>query len=223
MTAQILQRIKGESTHYAGAIDPAGIVNKWESDPAKACTIDEPTYKKVLDTYKDNTSNALFALVPEVTTAPADGEQVKKLKENLEAAHTAAAKGSKELADVKRENDLLKKENERLKTAAPAPHPAQVTTQPTERKAEKKQVEIHTTKFEPDTITIAAGDCICFTNFVAMKHTVTFADKAIESSGQLEKEDTFEAKFPTAGKFPYHCQNHPEMKGVVTVTAPAKA
>lgn len=79
------------------------------------------------------------------------------------------------------------------------------------------KVEIHSTYFEPAELSVNAGECVCFENCVQMKHAVAFDDDSIGSSEQLEKGETFEVKFPVAGTFAYHCENHPDMTGTVTV------
>lgn len=83
--------------------------------------------------------------------------------------------------------------------------------------------------FTPDTVTIAAGQAVRWTNTGPSAHTVT-SDSSVFTSAQLAGPGTdpyggmtagavYQRTFPTAGTFPYHCMNHPSlMKGVVIVT-----
>lgn len=50
-------------------------------------------------------------------------------------------------------------------------------------------------------------------------HTVTSRKGARErfDSGDVEPGTTFSRPFPKSGRYPYHCQIHPEMRGVVQV------
>lgn len=83
----------------------------------------------------------------------------------------------------------------------------------------KKNVGIGSMAYTPSSVSINKGDCICWTNGDAAAHTVTFDNPGAPfSSGQLAPQAAYETPFPDAGTFPYHCANHPDMKGVVTVS-----
>jgi len=83
--------------------------------------------------------------------------------------------------------------------------------------------------FTSDTVTIAAGEAVRWANGGTVAHTVT-SDSGAFASGQLAQPGTdpyggmtagatYERSFAKAGKFPYHCSNHPTlMKGLVIVT-----
>ena len=83
--------------------------------------------------------------------------------------------------------------------------------------------------FTPDTVTVAAGEAVRWSNAGTLAHTVT-SDSGAFTSAQLAAPGTdpyggmtagavYQRTFPTAGTFPYHCANHPtQMKGVVIVT-----
>jgi plastocyanin len=70
--------------------------------------------------------------------------------------------------------------------------------------------------FNPDTITVAAGTTIKWTNKDVDSHTVT-SDSAIFESGTIGNNGTYSHQFNTVGSFPYHCSIHTEMKGIVIV------
>jgi plastocyanin len=52
---------------------------------------------------------------------------------------------------------------------------------------------------------------------MTMAHTVTADDDSFDS-GQLAKNASFSHTFTEVGVVPYHCENHPQMTGKVTVT-----
>ncbi|HWH33726.1 MAG TPA: plastocyanin/azurin family copper-binding protein, partial [Acidimicrobiales bacterium] len=70
--------------------------------------------------------------------------------------------------------------------------------------------------FVPPTVTISAGDTVRWTNNGSDHHTVTASNGAFD--GHLfANGDTFTHTFATAGQFPYVCEIHPGMDGVVVV------
>ncbi|HEY3523978.1 MAG TPA: cupredoxin family copper-binding protein [Candidatus Limnocylindrales bacterium] len=71
--------------------------------------------------------------------------------------------------------------------------------------------------FGPDSITVAKGSTVTWTNQDDVGHTVTF-DKGDDTSGTLNQGATYKEKFKTAGTFTYHCRIHPSMTGTVIVT-----
>lgn len=78
-------------------------------------------------------------------------------------------------------------------------------------------VDISNFAFSPQTITLAAGTEITWTNKDAAAHTVTSDDGNFPSSGNLSQGQTYKVTFSTAGTFPYHCTIHPSMTGTVIV------
>ena len=79
------------------------------------------------------------------------------------------------------------------------------------------QVSIDNMAFNPNSVTIAAGDTVEWTNNMGFAHTAT-ADDGSFDSGDIEGGDTFSHTFDTAGTVPYHCTIHPRMKGTVVAT-----
>jgi plastocyanin len=71
--------------------------------------------------------------------------------------------------------------------------------------------------FTPDTITIAVGFPIRWTNEGHLYHTVV-SDSALWTSDVISPTYWFEVKFDSAGTFPYHCSVHSGMTGTVIVT-----
>jgi len=86
----------------------------------------------------------------------------------------------------------------------------------------KKTVKIVSMAFDPPSISISRGDCVCWTNEDGMAHTVTFeVDNPggnPASSGDISPQNSFDAEFQMVGTFEYHCANHPSMKGTVVVS-----
>ena len=79
--------------------------------------------------------------------------------------------------------------------------------------------------FEPYDAIVDVGGEVTWTNTDAQPHTVTSGDLSVDpenvgtifDSSFMTAGNTFSYKFEEAGTFPYFCQVHPWMTGVVTV------
>ena len=72
--------------------------------------------------------------------------------------------------------------------------------------------------FAPQTITVAAGTTVTWTNHDDEPHTVTSADNPrLFKSSALDSDDSFSFTFATPGTFKYFCSIHPQMVGTVVV------
>lgn len=74
--------------------------------------------------------------------------------------------------------------------------------------------------FVPATVTILVGDTVEWTNTDKAPHTVTADDGRFDSKKQtpmLFRDKKFSHTFTRAGSYPYSCQIHEGMKGVVVV------
>jgi plastocyanin len=93
--------------------------------------------------------------------------------------------------------------------AAPAaqPGPAQASG--------AKTVDIDHFKFQPQTLEIAKGTKVVFSNSSGTAHTAT--DKGVFDSGLIKPGKSFAVRFGQKGTFRYHCEIHPFMKGKVVV------
>ena len=78
-------------------------------------------------------------------------------------------------------------------------------------------IDISGFAFNPDTLTIKAGDSVTWTNKDSAKHTVTSDSGSELGSSLLSKSQTYSHTFNTAGEFDYHCTPHPYMKGKIVV------
>jgi len=82
--------------------------------------------------------------------------------------------------------------------------------------ARTHQVSIQNMQFDPDSIGIATGDTVIWTNKMGVQHTVT-ADDGSFDSGPIGQGQTFSQVFGASGTVGYHCEIHPQMTGTVTV------
>jgi plastocyanin len=78
------------------------------------------------------------------------------------------------------------------------------------------QISVAALKFTTDTVTIAAGQAVRWTNRDPVEHTVTF-DGAEPGSPPIPPSGSYVHRFDTRGTYTYHCTPHPFMKGVVVV------
>ena len=90
-------------------------------------------------------------------------------------------------------------------------------TVPTPTPVNSASVTIANFSFQPDSLTVAAGATVTWTNNDSVPHTVT-ADDGSFSSGTLAPGATFSRTFPAAGSVAYHCAIHPSMRGTLTIT-----
>ncbi len=97
---------------------------------------------------------------------------------------------------------------------------AAVLAAPAADAATTAQAGIADFRFSPTYTRIEPGDSVLWTQRGSL-HTVTSRAGAPESfnSGELVTGQTFTRAFPTAGRYPYHCTIHAEMRGVVQVGA----
>jgi MYXO-CTERM domain-containing protein len=73
--------------------------------------------------------------------------------------------------------------------------------------------------FTPNTVTVAVGDSVTWTNGDGVTHTAT-ADDASFDTGQIGAGTTSTTiTFSTAGTFAYHCSIHSSMHGTIVVSA----
>ena len=78
------------------------------------------------------------------------------------------------------------------------------------------KVDIADYKFAPETIQVAAGTKVTWTNSDATAHTATADDSSFDT-GDLDKGDSASVTFKNPGEFTYYCRFHPFMKATVEV------
>ena len=74
--------------------------------------------------------------------------------------------------------------------------------------------------YDPGAVTVPAGTTVVWSNKGKEEHSVTADDNSFDS-GLKKTGGTFSRAFPRPGKYAYHCQPHPWMKGTVEVVAAA--
>jgi plastocyanin len=80
-------------------------------------------------------------------------------------------------------------------------------------------VTIQNFAFNPQTLTVAPGTTVIWTNKDSVDHTVTSDTGAWPDSGSLAANKSFSHTFSKASTFPYHCAIHPFMKASVIVSS----
>jgi plastocyanin len=78
------------------------------------------------------------------------------------------------------------------------------------------EVKVDNFSFSPQTITVAPGTTVIWTNRDDIPHTVVSDDKVFKSK-VLDTDEKFSFTFDKAGSFPYFCSVHPKMTGKVIV------
>jgi plastocyanin len=78
------------------------------------------------------------------------------------------------------------------------------------------QVQIRNAEFAAREVRIHAGQSVRFTNLDDDVHTAT-ANDGSWSSPDLRRGESYVRRFDTPGRYPYYCQQHPDMSGMVVV------
>jgi plastocyanin len=92
--------------------------------------------------------------------------------------------------------------------AASSPSPTSASSQ--------KAVTISGFAFSPQTLTVAKGTAVIWTNNDSTTHTVT-SDSGVWDSNEVAPGKTFSFTFNQPGTFPYHCKIHPSMTAKIVV------
>jgi plastocyanin len=82
-------------------------------------------------------------------------------------------------------------------------------------------VTIMNFSFQPTPLTIPVGTTVVWTNHDMAPHTASSDPGSAFTfdTGMLQPGQSGSVTFMTAGSFPYHCNVHPNMHGMVVVTA----
>jgi plastocyanin len=78
------------------------------------------------------------------------------------------------------------------------------------------RVVIEGMKYSPERISVRVGDTIVWTNKDVVPHTVTAAERKLES-GQIDPGKSWSHVARLKGEMSYICRFHPGMKGVFVV------
>jgi plastocyanin len=85
------------------------------------------------------------------------------------------------------------------------------------QKHSTRTVVIKNFQFKPAKITIKRGMRVRWINRDSTAHTATANNGRSFDSGRLRPGERYTHTFKSAGKKPYHCEIHPDMKGRITV------
>lgn len=84
----------------------------------------------------------------------------------------------------------------------------------TRAQAATHNVTIEGFAFSPETLNVAAGDTVVFTNADSAPHTGTAEDGSFDT-GRLNDGQSGEITIASAGDHPYKCAFHPAMQGLI--------
>jgi plastocyanin len=78
-------------------------------------------------------------------------------------------------------------------------------------------------RFSPDSLTVARGTIVTWTNADRVSHTVSRPlERGLQIAGpdspELKPGETYAYTYTAVGIFDYHCRLHPDEAGSVTVT-----
>jgi plastocyanin len=82
--------------------------------------------------------------------------------------------------------------------------------------AANAEVKIDNFSFGPQTVTVAVGTTVVWTNSDDIPHTVVSTDGVFKSKVR-DTDEKFSYTFTKAGTYPYFCSVHPKMTGKVVV------
>jgi len=78
------------------------------------------------------------------------------------------------------------------------------------------EVKIDNFSFAPQTLTVAAGTTVTWTNRDDIPHTAVSAEGVFKSK-VMDTDEKFSYTFMKAGTYSYYCSVHPKMTGKVVV------
>ena len=78
------------------------------------------------------------------------------------------------------------------------------------------EVKIDNFSFEPQTLSVAVGTTVTWTNKDDIPHTTVSTDGVFKSK-VMDTDEKFSYTFAKAGTYPYYCTIHPKMTGKIVV------
>jgi plastocyanin len=82
--------------------------------------------------------------------------------------------------------------------------------------AQAAEVKIDNFSFAPETLTVAVGTTVTWTNRDDIPHTIVSTDGVFKSKVR-DTDEKFSYTFAKAGTYPYYCSVHPKMTGKIVV------
>ena len=102
--------------------------------------------------------------------------------------------------------------------ASPMPSPtASPSPAPTASGAPAAVVHMHDFSFDPETVTVKAGQSVQWINDDALFQSATASDKSW-NSGELDQGRSYTHVFDKPGTYAYYCDDHTYMQASVVVT-----
>lgn len=80
------------------------------------------------------------------------------------------------------------------------------------------EILIQSFAFRPESVTVAAGTEVKWTNVDSPGHNIMSDDGSTIKSPKLAKGESWSMVFTTPGTYTYICSIHPSMKGTIIVT-----
>ena len=79
------------------------------------------------------------------------------------------------------------------------------------------EIKIDNFSFAPQTVTVAPGTKVTWTNSDDIPHTVVSDDKTTFKSPALDTDEKFSVTFSKPGTYSYFCSIHPKMTAKIVV------
>jgi plastocyanin len=84
------------------------------------------------------------------------------------------------------------------------------------QQASASEVKIDNFSFAPETLTVAVGTTVTWTNRDDIPHTIVSTDGVFKSKAR-DTDEKFSYTFAKAGTYSYYCSLHPKMTGKIVV------
>ena len=85
------------------------------------------------------------------------------------------------------------------------------------RNSKQNRIEIKDFAFNPETITVKAGEKVTWINRDDEPHTVVSVEKQFKKSTALDTDQEFTITAGAPGTYTYFCSVHPKMTGTIIV------
>jgi plastocyanin len=86
--------------------------------------------------------------------------------------------------------------------------------------SKQNRIEIKDFAFNPQTITVKAGEKVTWINRDEEPHTVVSVEKQFKKSTALDTDQEFTITAGAPGTYTYFCSVHPKMTGTIVVVKP---
>ncbi len=142
--------------------------------------------------------------------APSIMQPATSTAQEQQPTHTAVATTTAHIKKVAMPASVSANDKEQ-QAVIPGPKPTPAVV------ANPSGVSIDNYTFVPGNRTIKKGTTVTWTNHDIASHTIT-GDTGGPQSGLIPQGGRYSYTFTSVGTFPYHCEPHPYMKGIITVT-----